>query len=153
MIARVITIAALLALCSEVSCAADSNGVATAAQAPLAASLDGDWRLVEIDGHAAPDGVTLKFTNDGISGRGGCNRYFGTVTPGNGPGTVQFGAIGATRMSCGDILDGQERVFLKALAEVGRFLITPAAGTVPARLTLRYGTSRPPNELVFERLR
>jgi len=116
---------------------------------PLSA-LDGNWQLIEIGGRAAPDGVTLKVENGSFSGRGGCNRYFGSVKAGDEQNAVQFGAIGATRMSCGDTADGQEMIYLKALAEVARFEV--AKSDAQARLTLRYGVSPPRRELVFKRV-
>jgi len=130
--------------------ATDSGTTATERASPPRTALDGTWRLIEIDGHAAPEGVTLKLADGGFSGRGGCNRYFGTITPGSEADGYHFGAIGATRMSCGDAIDAQEMAFLKALAEVVRGDVMPASAGHPAQLLLHYGTARPLGELVFE---
>ena len=148
--ANVLALSALFFCASGLSAVADEHA-APGGGAGLA-SLDGNWQLVEIGGRAAPERVTLALANGSFSGRGGCNRYFGAAQAGDAPGALQFGAIGATRMSCGEAIDGREMTYFAALAEVTRFVLAPAAGAEPARLMLRYGQSMPMRELVFKRI-
>jgi len=70
------------------------------------------WRLIEIDGAAAADVVTLQFPEEGrISGKGPCNRYFGAQTvpyP-----WFKAEAIGSTKMACPNL--ASESTYFSAL--------------------------------------
>jgi heat shock protein HslJ len=90
---------------------------------PLSANGGGDlwgssWQVTDIGGHeiTLADGVTLAFADGGITGRAGCNRYFGPVTL--RAESFESGAIGATRMACPGRGDELERRFLEALGQV-----------------------------------
>jgi heat shock protein HslJ len=92
------------------------------AQPPLAGS---DWQLESIDGQPLAPGSSIdaSFTEDQVAGSAGCNRYFGgyVITGGN----IEFGAIGSTRMLCGDeAVNQQEMAFLQALSEAERYKVS-----------------------------
>jgi heat shock protein HslJ len=65
--------------------------------------------------------VTLAFTDEGIAGHSGCNRYFGTATPGEQPGVVSFGPLAGTRMACPQPVMDFETYYLRMLAGVTRY--------------------------------
>jgi len=85
------------------------------------ADLDGtEWRLISLDG-ADPGGeMTMRFEGTKVTGKGGCNRFFGTVEDAAVAGALSFGPLGATRMSCGDALDSAENRYFTALDAVTR---------------------------------
>jgi heat shock protein HslJ len=64
--------------------------------------------------------VTLAFRDGRFEGRGGCNRYFSSPTPG-GPGEVTIGPIGATQMACPAPAMETERRFLNLLGAVSKY--------------------------------
>lgn len=68
----------------------------------------------------APDGVevTVVFTDDGVSGYAGCNRFSGTFTYDDG--TLSFGPLASTMRACADEAMALEREVLRRLALVGR---------------------------------
>lgn len=75
-----------------------------------------EWKAVSILGKPAGSAEsTLGFGADGrVAGNGGCNRYQGEVTlQGN---AIEFGLLATTRMMCAPPINGQETVFLEALA-------------------------------------
>jgi len=80
------------------------------------------WRLVSLGGEAVlekPE-ATLEFPEAGkASGRASCNRFFGTVEVSGE--SIRFGPLAATKMSCGDAADTQERKYLDALQSAERF--------------------------------
>lgn len=64
--------------------------------------------------------ATLEFPEAGkVAGRASCNRFFGTVEVSGG--SIRFGPLAATKMSCGDDADAQERRYLQALQSAERF--------------------------------
>ncbi|HEV7284287.1 MAG TPA: META domain-containing protein, partial [Kaistia sp.] len=74
-----------------------------------------------------------------ISGSGGCNRYFGTVTVESGK--IKVGPLGATQMACVPAQMDQERKFLDALSntrgyriEGSKLTLLDANGKTLARL-------------------
>lgn len=79
------------------------------------------WRLVSLEGAGVlekPE-ATLEFPEAGkVAGRGSCNRFFGTVEVSGG--SIRFGPLAATKMSCGDAADAQERRYLQALQAAER---------------------------------
>ena len=82
------------------------------------------WVLEDLGGAGVLDRVptTLEFPAQGkVAGRGSCNRFFGTVAISGE--SIKFGAMGATRMSCGEAADLQESKYLKALGGAERFVI------------------------------
>jgi putative lipoprotein len=76
----------------------------------------GTWLAEDIDGAGVIDDAqsTLEFGTDGrVSGRGGCNRYGGTVQL-NGASLI-VGQLFSTKMACAPALMDQETKFLAAL--------------------------------------
>lgn len=77
-----------------------------------------EWALEELGrDRPVPDGVkiSLLFDGDKVTGTGGCNRYFGTVTS-LGPGDLSFGGMGTTMMACPEPAMETEQRYLKTLA-------------------------------------
>ena len=111
-------------------CAAKPASEATvtpAAPTPTATQSNGlagtSWRLVDLAGTPAAEKIeaTLEFTEAGkVSGRGSCNRFFGTVEISGE--SIRFGPLAATKMSCGDAADAQEVRYLRALQGAERFV-------------------------------
>jgi heat shock protein HslJ len=65
---------------------------------------------------------TITFEADGrVSGRGGCNRYFGTSTTAGE--LLSVGALGSTKMACAPALMDQETRFFQALGSAERWTI------------------------------
>ncbi len=82
------------------------------------------WRAETIMGQPVMDyaASTITFEADGrIHGRGGCNRYFGTITIADGE--IETGPLGATKMACSPALDDQEWRFFQALERAKRLKI------------------------------
>jgi len=108
----------------------------------------GNWRVEEVRGINAADGVTttLELSADGgAGGSGGCNTYGGRVEI--GPETLDFGLIAATRMLCPGPAMEQEESYLAALEtaaawrmEGPRLLLLDTDGTVLVRLS-RFGAA------------
>lgn len=100
----VTAIALGLAACDE------SNGAG-------GASLAGtEWVAETINGKPViePGGVTLAFAEERVTGRSGCNRYFGAARYANGH--LKIEQVGATKMAClRDGLMQQENEFLTTL--------------------------------------
>jgi len=100
------------------------------------ASLRGsNWLLLEFahdDPAPSEPEITLSFTDDGITGSSGCNRYFGSPRAGDSPGDLAFGPLGGTRMACPEPAMQLEQRYLKALGAVIKF------GFVAGKLGLTY---------------
>jgi heat shock protein HslJ len=117
--------------------------VGTRAADEPATSLAGTtWRAETIMGRPVIDASasTITFEADGrVSGRGGCNRYFGTSTVAGEQ--LSFGAMGATKMACAPALMDQEARLFQALGSAerwamdadGRLLIHSAGADQPSR--------------------
>ena len=74
------------------------------------------WIAETINGKPViePGGVTLTFADERVTGRSGCNTFFGAAEHGNG--TLKIGSIGATKMACmRDGLMQQESEYLNTL--------------------------------------
>ena len=102
---------------------------------------DSHWLAEDIDGRGVVDNVqsTLEISASGhVAGRGGCNRYVGSVEiKGN---SIQFGELASTRMACPEALMNQEDRFLQALRDVRswkiedtKLLLFDAAGNIRLR--------------------
>jgi heat shock protein HslJ len=93
--------------------------------AHAASALDGtEWQLEDLAGQSvlADAQATLAFAADGkISGKGSCNRFFGTATLADG--RISIGPLGATRMACAPAVDEQEIRYLQALGAAERFTL------------------------------
>lgn len=98
-------------------------GVAMTADAWGAARLEGaTWLAEDIKGGGVIDNAqsTVSIAAGGkVTGSGGCNRLFGTVTIAGD--ALTFGGIGTTRMACAPALMDQEQKFLGALAATRTF--------------------------------
>lgn len=97
-------IALALAACDETGGADDASLTGT------------EWVAESINGKPViePGGVTLAFADERVTGRSGCNRYFGTARHANG--RLKIEQVGATKMAClRDGLMQQESEFLATL--------------------------------------
>jgi heat shock protein HslJ len=124
-----------------VGCAARPQAPTDAGRAQASAGeLPGtSWRLEDLGGESALEGVetTLEFPEAGkVAGRASCNRFFGTVEISGQ--SIKFGPLAATKMSCGDAADTQERKYLGALQKAERFAVDG-----PALLIYSTGMERP----------
>ncbi len=112
------------------------------------ADLEGtEWVLVELgrDLRVPEDPqVTLRLSEDRVSGKAGCNTYFAGVTE-LAPGSLAFNGMGATRMACPDEVMDVEARYLKTLAGASRYSF------LAGRLVLSCGTDEEPLHLVFAR--
>ncbi len=78
------------------------------------------WQLTSVGTTAMPSGGTLQFSNDQVTGRGPCNRFFATYR--------QFGArlgidrLGSTKMMCPGQME-REKAFFDGLGNVASFRI------------------------------
>jgi heat shock protein HslJ len=83
-----------------------------------------EWVLVRL-GHDEPapaePEITFAVEGDRVSGAGGCNRYFGQLRAGSGPGDLSIGLLGSTRMACAEPAMSLESRYLTALELVHRF--------------------------------
>lgn len=84
-------------------------------------ALEGGWRVLALEGKPLPDGViaTIAFeAPDKVSGKTGCNRYFGAFKL--DAESLTIGPLGATRIACAkDEMDAEKR-FLDLAARVTR---------------------------------
>lgn len=89
------------------------------------------WHLDEIvyDGSdfslTPPSGVTIIFsdTTDQISGRGGCNNFFGTYTR-TGEQNIKLIVAGSTMMMCGESEMEFEHSYFQLLGAVDTYTVT-----------------------------
>jgi|GEM_PF-1076370 len=94
------------------------------------------WVLDNLDGDplVADSRISLEFQAEGrVNGHGGCNSFGGSFTLTKG--SLRFGPMMSTKMSCGPELDEQESRFLAALGLVraARINTTDLILTVPDR--------------------
>ncbi len=130
----------------------DERLVAAGSEAQGRLSLDDlggvEWRLVELDrGEAAPaaPAVTLRYRDGEIGGSSGCNRFFGSVRPADGPGSLVIGALGSTQRACEEPAMALEDHFLASLGAVRRFSF------LAGRLALHSESGRGSTRLLFRR--
>lgn len=85
--------------------------------------LTGAWLAEDIDGGGVIDNAqsTLEFGTDKrrVSGRGGCNRYGGSVNLSGG--SLLMSELFSTKMACAPALMDQETKFMAALQAVRTF--------------------------------
>lgn len=84
--------------------------------------LRGTWLAEDIDGAGVIDDAqsTLEFTPEGrIAGRGGCNRYGGSVKVSGA--SLLIDQVFSTKMACAPALMDQETRYLAALQAVRSF--------------------------------
>lgn len=73
-------------------------------KAAVAESIDGNWKITEIDGEKVADvektpELTFNTTENRVNGNAGCNNFFGSFTYKDG--ALKFADnMGATRMMC-----------------------------------------------------
>ena len=82
------------------------------------------WRLTHLARNEqvkAARPPTLSYEEEKLVGFAGCNRYFGAVVSGNGPGELKLGPLGATRMACDADAMTLESTFLRRLESVQKF--------------------------------
>lgn len=106
-----------------------------------------EWVLKAWDfGDPAPaePTVTLAYRDGKLSGSAGCNRYFAAASPGDGPGAIAIGSVGATRMACPEPVEAVEERFLDQLGRVERF------GFLAGRLALTYRGDAGIRSMLFE---
>jgi putative lipoprotein len=78
--------------------------------------LRGTWLAEAIDGGGVAESAqsTLEFAHDGrVAGRGGCNRYGGSVKAESG--SILMSELFSTKMACAPPLMDQESRFMAAL--------------------------------------
>lgn len=134
---------ALLVLLA-VGCTPNPPPSADRGPTPKAELAGTSWRLVNLAGADVPEKpeATLEFPEAGkAGGRAPCNRFFGTVEISGE--SIRFEPIAATKMSCGDAADTQERKYLEALQAAERFAFDGPELRIYSR-----GTEKP---LRFER--
>ena len=89
------------------------------------AELSGSrWRLesISIDGASLREtAIDLQFEPDRVSGRSGCNNYFGGIEDGAGPGQIRIGPLAGTRMACAAGIMELEDAYLRALQVADHF--------------------------------
>jgi heat shock protein HslJ len=111
---------------------------------------DTRWVLREWSwGEKAPEEpeVMLRYDDGRLTGSSGCNNYFTAATPGEMPGDVSLGTIGATRMACPEPEMEVEARFLSQLEGVNRF------GFLIGELMLEYATDDGSGVRIFERFK
>ena len=114
-------IAALAALFVFAACGGASV-TTTPSEPPTVVHPNGEWQLIEgsVDGQTLtvpPDvPVTLVVEGSGVSGRSGCNQYFGEFTLVDG--RVTLGGLGGTEMACEEPIMALEAAYLGGLAKV-----------------------------------
>lgn len=106
-----------------------------------------DWALAAIgwdDPVEDGSGAVIRFDGDKVTGNGGCNGFFGTVT-GDAPGHLEFSAMGTTMMACPEPAMDLERRYLRTLARGSTYAF------VAGRLVIGCETGDGPVSLVFRR--
>ncbi len=121
--------------------AAEEPAEGEPAEEPAAdAALEGDWRLIELDGEPAAQGfeTTLIVSPGQIGGNGGCNTYGGNLEVTGSK--IDITNVFSTMMACEESL-AQEQAFFAALENADSYEIVDgvlqlkgADGTVLARL-------------------
>lgn len=91
-------------------------------------SLNGEWNVVKIDGEGvtAPEDQTAPFLGfdtkeNRVYGSTSCNRLTGSLNADIKTGSIDFGALGSTRMMCREM--DTERKVLDALGKAKTFKV------------------------------
>ncbi len=92
-----------------------------------------------------PPEITLVYKDGRFTGFSGCNQYFADVKPGEMPGDVKVGPLGATRRACPDKETQAESRFQRQLSGVTQF------GFMATRLALGYSDGGAHRVMLFER--
>ena len=123
--------------------------VSPAALTGTIADLGGpEWKLErfsEADAVPADIVITLAVGGEQLSGRGGCNRYMGSIKNGDAPGKIAVGPLAMTRMACEPALDAAEQRYTKALQQATSFVIQDG------RLTITYPDGESTQTLIYSR--
>jgi heat shock protein HslJ len=103
-------------------------GATAAAASTTTTSLEGPtWVLESFGDPSAPTKVangtrvTANFASNKLTGKGGCNSYFGSYTA--TAGTLTVSGLGATQMACPEPAMSQETAYLKALGQAESYAI------------------------------
>lgn len=94
------------------------GGLAAAPSSATEPTLDGEWRLVGVQGLPVDGGGTLLVKDGHVSGSTGCNRFRASYTV-TGP-AIKVAPVAATKMYCQDRAL-VERAYLAALETVTVF--------------------------------
>lgn len=106
-------------------------------KAAVAESIDGNWKITEIDGEKVADvektpEITFNMKEGRVNGNAGCNNFFGGFTYKDG--SLKFGDnMGATRMLCRN-MKFEDKAFqsfpkvVKAVAKGKQLLLQDAEG-------------------------
>ncbi|MDZ4731863.1 MAG: META domain-containing protein [Xanthomonadales bacterium] len=100
----------------EVASGAESQRFAVARLASSEWVLD-RWSRDELAENTA---VSLSFSENGIAGSSGCNRYNASISDGESPGEVSVGPVAGTRMACPEEPMAVEARYLQALSAVNK---------------------------------
>lgn len=127
--ARTVRLAVTLGLFALFGCAGEPAATSGATGGNGMMKIDAlagkTWTLAQLDeGSPAPaePAVTLVFEKGKISGSGGCNQYFASVTSPS-PGAIQVGPVGATKRFCVGPAGENEQRFFAALAKASRYTV------------------------------
>lgn len=93
-------------------------------------ALDGEWRIVEVEGQAlSPKAgekeafIGFDVKDNRLYGNTSCNNLVGGLQADAKKGTISFGQTGSTRMMCADMTT-EEKV-LGAFGKIEKYEITP----------------------------
>lgn len=113
------------------------------------ADLAGEWKLLRFNNDEAMlEGIeiTLQFQDTTIAGKAACNRYTGSVAPGDSPGSLSLaGPMAMTRMMCPPPLMEWEQRYAAALEGLAQFTF------VAGKLVLSWRADDESGTLVFAR--
>lgn len=107
-----------------------------------------DWKLESYDASdpvPADINITLAVNVDRLSGQGGCNRYMGSISNGDGPGKLVIGPMALTRMACAPPTDAAEMRYMAALQRANAFSVHGR------KLTLTYADGDATRTLTYAR--
>lgn len=103
------------------------------APATAASPLQGEWRVVELNGAQIAPGsqASLRFDSDGrVSGKGSCNRYGASYRVEKD--RISFTPAMSTRMACAPPLMAQESLFFSILQKADRWTLDGGVLTITA---------------------
>ena len=127
--ARTVHLAVTLGLLALFGCAGEPAAMSGATGGNGMVKIDAlagkTWGLTQLDERSpapAEPAVTVVFEKGKISGSGGCNQYFASVTSPS-PGKIQVGPVGATKRFCVGPAGENEQRFFAALAKASRYTL------------------------------